>query len=179
VNTNPNELEVLISAEEIKHQVQRVGKQLDQIYAGKELTIILIMKGAICLVSDLIRTLHIPHSIEFVRGSSYGQQGTKRGALTLFGIDSLNLAGKNVLVVDDIFDSGVTLFSIVHEIQKQHPHSIRTLVLLSKKVPRAVDFTPDHVLFEVENRFVVGYGLDYKEHYRGLSTVSAFKVEPK
>jgi len=168
-----SELQVLIKPEEIAQKIVAVGKKLDAEYAGKELTLIMVMKGAICLVADLIRQLSIPCSIEFIQGSSYGQKGTKPGALTLFGIEELKLAGKDVLLVDDIYDSGKTLTEIVRRLKEKHPATLKSLVLLNKKVPRETPYLPDYILFDIEDRFVVGYGLDYKEHYRNLPGVYA------
>ncbi|MES2344670.1 MAG: hypoxanthine phosphoribosyltransferase [Chlamydiota bacterium] len=163
-----DKLEVVISEEEILKKISSVAKQLDHDYAGQEIVIVIVMKGAICLVADLIRHLSSPCSLEFVRGSSYGARGVERGDLIITGLEAMNVTGKNVLVVDDIFDSGTTLTEIVNQFKKLQPITLKSLVLLSKKVERTVNYTPDYVLFEIENRFVVGYGLDYKEHYRGL-----------
>jgi hypoxanthine phosphoribosyltransferase len=163
-----DELEVVISQEEILKKISDVAKQLDDDYAGQEIVIVMVMKGAICLVADLIRHLSSPCSLEFVRGSSYGARGVERGDLIVTGLEEMHIAGKHVLVVDDIFDSGTTLTAIMNQLKKLQPKTLKSLVLLSKQVERKVNYTPDYVLFEVENRFVVGYGLDYKEHYRGL-----------
>ena len=170
-------LELLISEEAILTKISEIGKRLDADYKGKELTIVMIMKGAICLVADLIRHIHVPCSLEFIQGSSYGQRGTKRGELSVFGLEKINLAKKHVLIVDDIFDSGATLSEVMSRLKLQEPKSLRSLVLLSKKVPRKTDYVPDYVLFEIEDRFVVGYGLDYKERFRGLPGVYALMME--
>jgi hypoxanthine phosphoribosyltransferase len=170
-------LELLISEKSILAKITEIAKQLDQDYRGKELTVVMIMKGAICLVADLIRQLHVPCSLEFVQGSSYGKRGMARGKLSIFGIERINLAKKHVLIVDDIFDSGKTLSEVVTQLKKQEPKSLKSLVLLSKNVPRKTKYTPDYVLFEIEDRFVVGYGLDYKERYRGLPGVYALMME--
>jgi hypoxanthine phosphoribosyltransferase len=169
-------LELLISEKKISNKLLEISKKLDVDYQDKELMIVMIMKGALCLVADLIRHIQTRCSIEFVQGSSYGYQGVKRGELKVFGIDHLNIDGKNVLVVDDIFDSGITLNHVVSQLKEKRPKSIRSLVLLSKKVARKVNYIPDYILFEIEDQFVVGYGLDYKEYYRGLSGVYALET---
>lgn len=158
-------------------KIAEIALKLESEYRGKELTIVMIMKGAICLVADLIRHLQIPCSIEFIQTSSYGQRGTKRGELAIFGLENIQLAKKHVLVLDDIFDSGATLTEVMKRLKAQEPKSIKSLVLLSKKVPRKTEYNPDYVLFEIEDRFVVGYGLDYKEHYRGLPGVYVLMME--
>lgn len=172
-----DKLEVLISQEEIERQIKNVAIKIDADYHGDEIVIVIVMKGAICLVADLIRALHNPCSLEFICGSSYGLGGTERGKLTLTGIQGLQLKDKNVLVVDDIYDSGTTLTRIMEELKELQPATLKSLVLLSKNVPRKFSYKPDYVLFEIENRFVVGYGLDYKEYYRGLPGIFALPKE--
>ncbi len=171
------QLELLISEQSIISKISEIADKLNTEYRDKELTIVMIMKGAICLVADLIRHIQIPCSIEFIQASSYGARGAKRGELTIFGLENIQLAKKHVLVVDDIFDSGATLSEVMNRLKVQDPKSLKSLVLLSKKVPRKTEYNPDYVLFEIEDRFVVGYGLDYKEHYRGLPGVYALMME--
>lgn len=131
----------------------------------------MVMKGAFILVGDLMRRLHLPISLETVQAASYGEGGMVKGDVELVGVDGLEIASKHVLVVDDIFDTGETLAEIMKRLQEKGPKSLRSLVLLSKDVPRNIDYRPDFSLFEIEDRFVVGYGLDYKEYYRGLPDI--------
>jgi hypoxanthine phosphoribosyltransferase len=170
-------LDLLISSEQIRKKIAAVGQELDQLYSGQELTILMVMKGAICLVADLIREIHLPCAIEFMRASSYGHRGTQKGELVLSGLDELNLKDKNILLVDDIFDSGETFSQIIPQLLAKQPKTLKSLVLLSRKIPKHTRVKPDIVLFEIENQFVVGYGLDYKEHYRGLPGVYAFYTD--
>ncbi len=172
-----DKLELLISNEKIKEKIEQVAKILDAEYAGEEITIVMVMKGAICLTADLIRELESPCTVEYVKASSYGHRGTQRGELKVIGLDSLNLEGKNVLLVDDIYDSGATLTQILARLQEKNPKTLKSLVLLAKKVDRHTSYLPDYVLFEIENHFVIGYGLDYKEHYRGLPGIFLFKSD--
>jgi len=168
------EPKMLISPQEIAAKIEDAGRQIDADYNGEELTIVMVMKGAVCLASDLIRTLKTPTLIEYIKASSYGQNGAVRGALTIHGLDSLDLSSKHVLVVDDIFDSGFTMEGIVAQLQQKNPKSIKTLVLLSKNIERKTAYRPDYVLFDIDDHFVVGYGLDYKEKYRGLPGIYYF-----
>lgn len=168
-------LQVLISQEQIQEQITQIAARLDQEYTGKQLCIVMVMKGAICLVADLIRKLHLPCEIEFVKASSYGQRGSSRGELYLKGLEDIVIENKHILVVDDIFDSGETLSQIVSIFLKRQPASLKSLVLLNKNVDRSVAYKPDYVLFDIDNHFVVGYGLDYKELYRGLDGVYLLK----
>lgn len=164
-------LEPLISAQEIQERVLATAEMLDTEYKGRELVMVIVMKGAVCVGADLLRALHIPCSLEYVRASSYGKHGDVRGELTVLGVDQLDITGKDVLLVDDIFDSGVTLQTVAEKLQEKNPRSLKTLVLLSKNVPHVATIVPDYTLFHVENYFVVGYGLDYKESFRGLPAV--------
>jgi hypoxanthine phosphoribosyltransferase len=172
-NENTN-LELLISSETIDHRLQEVAQDIEKEYLDKDLVLVPVMKGAMCITSDLMRYLHIPCTIECVKASSYGQHGTKRGLLTISGMDQLDLSSKHLLVIDDILDSGQTMKGIVEHLQQKNPKSIKTLVLLSKNVRRSSAFCPDYVLFDIADRFVVGYGLDYKEYYRNLPGIYAF-----
>ena len=167
----------LISAEEIKQKVDQFAAILEAVYQGEELVVVMVMKGAFCLTADLIRGMKIPLTIETIRASSYGQGGTQRGELTITGLTDIELTGKNVLVIDDIIDSGTTLAQIVAKIGEKKPKSVKSLVLLSKNVPRAIDYSPDFVLFDIENQFVVGYGLDYKELYRNLPGIYLYSED--
>lgn len=169
-------LELLLSKEAIAEKIAQAAARLDRLYGQEELVIVAVMKGAICLVADLMRALKEPTVIlECVQASSYGARGDQRGELTVGSLSPIDIVDKHVLLVDDIFDSGHTLHTIAKHLQSKNPRSLRTLVLLSKQVPREMAWEPDEVLFSIENRFVVGYGLDYNERYRALDGVYAQK----
>lgn len=161
-------LTLLFSQEQIAQKVQAFAKQIKQDYQNKDLVILMVLKGALCLVSDLMRQIELPFEIDFIKCSSYGPLGTRRGELEISGLDRLELRGRDVLIVDDIFDSGQTLASLKAALKEKGPRSVKSLVLLSKQVPHVNADRPEYVLFEIEDLFVVGYGLDYKEQYRGL-----------
>lgn len=167
-------MEELISADEIREKIHAAAGQIEEDWAGEPLTVVMVMKGVICVASDLIRALKVPCTFETIRASSYGQRGKVQGELIIEGFEKLDLEGKNVLLVDDIFDSGKTMESIALKLQQLKPKSLKSLALLVKKVPRTVLYRPDYTLFEIENRFVIGYGLDYKELYRNLPGIYAF-----
>lgn len=170
----PLELDLLISHEEIQERISQIAVELELDYDRKEIVIVVIMKGAICLAADLIRAISFPCTIEYMQASSYGMQGEVRGNIQIQGMETLDLASKNVLLIDDIFDSGNTLFQVRQALAEQKPKSIKSLVLLSKNIS-CLNYQPDYILFSIENRFVVGYGLDYKEYYRGLQGIYQFK----
>jgi hypoxanthine phosphoribosyltransferase len=177
VNRSTTYLELLIPEDAIQERIHEIAKTLAVDYESKEILLVMIMKGSLCLVADLIRVLKVPTSIEFVHCSSYGERGSVRGRLRVMGLEQIDARDKHVLIVDDIFDSGYTLLEVISRLQAMQPASLKTLVLLSKGVPRKVPYQPDYVLFEIEDRFVVGYGLDYKERFRGLTGVYALLLE--
>ncbi len=171
------QLKELISSAEIKERLLQVSRVLDEKYYGEELVILMIMKGAVCLAADLIRTLNMKLSIDYIRCSSY--EGQERGDLTIIGEEYLDLENKNVLVVDDIFDSGVTMDSVVKKLKLKNPKRMESLVLLNKLIEKSTEYRPDYTLFDVEDLFVVGYGLDYNENYRELPGIYVFKNSPE
>ena len=136
----------------------------------------MVLKGSFILVSDLIRHLHLPIRIEAVQAMSYGEGGIVKGEQEIAGVGSLDIKDRHVLLIDDIFDTGETLAELSRKIHEKKPASLRSLVLLTKDVPRNTDFRPDISLFDIEDRFVVGYGLDYKEYYRGLPDIYSIEM---
>ena len=162
----------LIPQEKIAERITEIGAQLSEEY--EELTIVMIMKGAICLGADLMRAITIPTTFECIQCDSY--HNGKRGELTIKDFDELDLTGKHVLLIDDVIDSGVTMATTARMLEEKRPASLRSLVLLSKTVDRQREYTPDYILFEVEDRFVVGYGIDYNECYRGLPDICWVEV---
>ncbi|MBI3236980.1 MAG: hypoxanthine phosphoribosyltransferase [Chlamydiales bacterium] len=167
-------IELLISKRQIADRIEVVARAINEQYQGRELTIIMVMKGAICVAADLIRSLNVPFTIDYLKASSYGQRGMQAGELKITNLENIDIEGKHVLIVDDIFDTGNTMVTLLSRIQEKNPKSLKSLVLLVKDVSRKITYRPDFVLFDIPNRFVVGYGLDYKEHYRGLPGVFAF-----
>ncbi len=170
MTTTIQDFKLLISKEQIDSRIKEVAAEINQQYQGKEITLVMVMKGAIYLTADLMREITVPCMLEFVRASSYGL-GTVSGELTLQGIEDLSLQGKHVIIIDDIFDTGKTMTTIQEKLLLQQPASLKTLVLLLKNRPRTIADVPDYVLFPIEDEFVIGYGLDYQEHYRGLPGV--------
>jgi hypoxanthine phosphoribosyltransferase len=161
----------LITNIEIQSRIKEIAEQINHDYEGQELTLIMIMKGAVCIASDLIQKITVPCTIEYMQASSYGQNGTQAGVLTLKGIENLDLEGKHILLVDDIFDTGATITKIKAELAQYNPTSIKSAVLLVKNKARAMQEIPEYIAFTIENQFVIGYGLDYKELYRGLPDI--------
>ena len=171
MNPKAPQFETLISEKEIARGISELSSCLNEEYFSSSLVLIAVLKGAVPFLCDLMRQLDCDVEIGFLQASSYGERGTQRGDLTLTTPSPLNLKGKDVLILDDIFDSGSTLSAIVSELKKYHPNTLKTAVLLSKKVPRKTDLIPDYTLFEIDDHFVIGYGLDYKEKYRNLPAI--------
>jgi len=164
-------MKLLISAQEIQKKIEQLAQRLNTDFHGKEVLLLMVMKGAFCFVADLIRHLSFPLTIECVSASSYGARGTERGDLRVHGLETVTASGKHVLVVDDIFHSGHTLSHIVSEVQKYNPLTVHSLVLLLKEHPREINYFPDYFLFKIGEPFVVGYGMDLNERYRELPAI--------
>jgi hypoxanthine phosphoribosyltransferase len=162
---------LLLSEKQICEKVAEAARWIDERYEEEEILLIAVLKGSVCFVADLIRLLSTPFQLEFVCAQSYGMRGTKPGELTLKGLEDLDLQGRHLLVIDDIYDTGQTLSHICKALKEQNPKTVTTLTLLRKILPQQGLFKPDYVCFDIEDRFVIGYGLDYKEHYRGLKEI--------
>ncbi|GMU19326.1 MAG: hypoxanthine phosphoribosyltransferase [Candidatus Babeliales bacterium] len=167
----------LITRDQIAERVVSLGRKIDAIYCKDSqtpLVILTVMKGAMIFAADLIRAIQMPNTeLQFIQASSYGHNGTQAGQLTIRGVDQLTIENKHVLIVDDIFDTGVTISKIKAQILEKNPASIKSLVLLRKLGKSKVKETPDFFGFEIPDKFVIGYGLDYKECYRGLPSIWA------
>lgn len=162
----------LLSEAQIRDGIERLAGEISRHYAGRPLTIIGVMTGSIVLLADLIRRLDLPLRVGLVQARSYRGAATTPGELAI-NTDLLpEVAGRDVLLVDDIFDTGHTLATLVEALNRLEPRSLRSAVLLAKLGRREVDYRPDHVAFEIPNEFVVGYGLDYRDAFRHLPFVA-------
>ena len=161
----------LFSASQIQKRVKEIGRQITEDYKGKSPVVICTLKGAVHFFSDLTRSIKLPLNFDFVQISSY-RSGTVSGKMELVKPLLGNLAGKDVIIVEDIVDSGNTLSFFTKELQKQNPTSLKICTFLDKKERRQTDITPDYCCFEVPDLFIVGYGLDFAEKYRELPFVA-------
>lgn len=163
----------LFLREHITARVTGLGARISNDYVRHDrLTIVAIMKGAFPFAADLMRKIEkVPVVFEYIQTSSYGQNGTEPGKLTIVGLDKLNLEGQHVLLVDDIFDTGETISKVLAQIRAKKPASVRSAVLLLKNKPRSVKEVPEYVAFQIEDQFVIGNGLDYKEKFRELPDI--------
>lgn len=167
---------ILYSESTILSRLDEIGWQLSQDYKGKNLTVVAIMNGSIMFMSDLLKRIIIPLQIDCWSISSYhGSKST--GNIKFRQHDIVDVNDRHVLLLDDILDSGLTLHTIKNKIlAESNASSVKSCVLLSKKVKRTKDIEADYVGFEIENEFVVGYGLDYNEHYRNLPYIAVLKT---
>ena len=161
----------LIPAHQIALRVAELGRTIGADFRGKPLTILGVLNGSVILVADLMRSVQVPHRVGFVRASSYAGPTTEPGSLSV-GLNLMpEITGRDVLLVDDIFDTGRTMVRLLDELQRYRPASLRTAVLLWKQGRSEVDAIPDYFGFQIPNAFVVGYGLDYDDDYRHLPDI--------
>lgn len=168
---------VLISEEELKARVLEIGSQISRDYEGKNLLMVSVLKGSVVFMSDLMRSITIPCRIDFMAISSYGSGVKTSGVVKIIKDLDIPLEGYDLLIVEDILDSGMTLDYTIGMLRGRNPKSIRLCTLLDKPERRKVDIKADYVGFTVPDAFVVGYGLDYDEKYRNLPYVGILKPE--
>ena len=161
-------MELLFSASKIAEKVESLGMQISKEYQSKNLHILAILKGSFMFASDLVRNINVPFQIDFIRISTYSNKDAPE-TKPLITIDQIiDIKGKDVLVIDDILDTGHTLFAFNELLGFKNPNSIKICTLLDKSCRREVKISPDFWGFKINDGFVVGYGLDYAEKYRGL-----------
>ncbi len=165
----------LLTQEQIKDGVERLATQIGADFKGRRLTIVGVMTGSIVFLADLIRRLDLPLSVGVVQARSYRGPRITPGRLTINSDLLPNVRGREVLIVDDIFDTGYTLFELISQIDELQPAGIRSAVLLLKAGRQKVAIRPDYIGFEIPDSFVVGYGLDYQDAYRNLPFVAALE----
>lgn len=176
MDLNGAELEVLIPAEEIDRRVRDLGRELSRIYYGERPVVIPLLRGGFMFAADLVRSMDVDMQVEFLGAASYGDQTRSSGEVRLTLDTSLPLAGRHILLVEDIVDTGLTLAYIQKLLISREPASLRTVVLLDKEVPRKVEVEVDRRLFHIPDRFVFGYGLDSPGGYdRNLRDIVAVR----
>ena len=170
-------LRILISREVLSARVSELGAQISADYAGRDLFLVAVLKGSVVFLADLIRTITIPHRIDFMATSSYGASTQSSGVVQILKDLEDSIEGQNVLVVEDIIDSGHTLAYLRRLLLARNPASLRICSLLDKKERREADVPVDYTGFAIPNEFVVGYGLDFNELYRNLPFIGVLKPE--
>ena len=169
-------IDVMISEEEIANKVKELAKQIEKDYEGEQLLVVGILKGASVFVSDLIRKIDLDVNIDFKSVSSYGNGTESSGTVRILKDLDVDIAGKNVLIVEDIIDSGLTLSNLVKELKIRNPKSLKLCTLLDKPQRRTSNIPVDYVGFVIEDKFIVGYGIDWAEKYRNLPYIGSVTV---
>lgn len=162
----------LLSEEEIQQGVRRLAREVSGFYAGRPLTVVGVLTGSLVLLADLIRQIDLPLRVGVIQARSYRGQVTRPGPLEINGSMLPDIKGRDVLLVDDIFDTGHTLATLLDEMRTLEARSVRSAVLLRKQGRQETAVIPDHVAFEIPDVFVVGYGLDHQDAYRHLPFVA-------
>ena len=166
---------VLFTEQELKDRVAELAAQIDRDYAGKEPMLISVLRGSFIFMADLARAIHLPCTVDFMAVSSYGSGTTSSGQVKITKDLSESIEGRDIIVVEDILDSGNTLSYLFQLLQARHPASVRLCTLLDKPSRRTKPITADYTGFTVDDLFVVGYGLDYAEKYRNLPYIGILK----
>jgi len=162
------EIKVMISEEEVRRKITELGKQISEDYADKQIHLICVLKGGAFFMCELAKWITVPVSLDFMCVSSYGDGTSSSGVVRIAKDLDESIEGKDVLIVEDIIDSGRTLHYLMSVLEKRHPKSMRLCTLLDKPERRVKDVPVDYVCFEIPDEFVVGYGLDYMQEYRNL-----------
>src|SRR5882762_672624 len=163
--------EILIGRDELQRRIRELGEEISADYVGRDLLLIGVLKGAVFFMADLMRNLTIPCEIDFMAISSYGDSTDSSGVVRILKDLDINIEGRDVLIVEDIIDSGLTLSYLMRNLEAREPASLEICSLLTKPERREIDVPVRYVGFEIPNRFVIGYGLDFAERYRNLPYV--------
>jgi len=174
---NQADLEVLISEKEIQAKVDELAETITKDYAGQDLLVVGILKGAFIFMADLVRHIRLPVTVDFMDMSSYGSSTRSSGEVRILKDLEKPIEGKHVLIVEDIVDTGLTLNYIAELLRNRSPKSVRICALLDKPSRRKVDIVPDYCGFTIPDHFVVGYGLDYNDQYRNFRDICIVPAE--
>ena len=167
-------MRILLSESQIAERLDELGRQLSETYRGRPLTVVGVLTGSLLFVADLMRKLDVPHQVGFLQASSY-RGGMKSGTLSINREYFPEVTDRDVLLIDDIFDTGCTLSTLLEMLQSARPSSLRSAVLLWKQGTQKVSLQPDFYGFKIPNEFVVGYGLDHNQNYRHLPCISVLE----
>jgi len=172
---DPHIGEILVQADDVRRRVRELGAEIGRDYADKDLLLVGILKGAVFFLADLMRALDIPCEVDFMAVASYGSATDSSGVVRILKDLDQPIAGRNVLIVEDIVDSGLTLQYLLRNLGARDPASVDVCALLTKPDRRKVELDPRYVGFEIPDRFAIGYGLDHAERYRNLPYVAALR----
>ena len=169
--------EVLVPSEDLQRRIAELGAEISRDYEGRDLVMIGVLKGAVLFIADLMRQLTVPCEVDFMAVSSYGSSTDSSGVVRILKDLEAPIEGRDVLIVEDIIDSGLTLQYLLRNLRARTPGSLEVCALLTKPARRRVELPIRYVGFEIPNRYVIGYGLDYAQRYRNLSYVAVLDEE--
>lgn len=169
--------EILITEEEISERIKELGEEITRDYKEKDLMVVGILKGAVVFMSELCKRIDLPIDMDFMSVSSYGTSSKSTGEVKIIKDLDGSVEGKDILIVEDIIDTGLTLSYLTDNLKKRGANSVKIITLLDKVIRRNLQVKVDYLGFEVPNEFIIGYGLDYAERYRNLPFVAALKEE--
>jgi hypoxanthine phosphoribosyltransferase len=167
--------EILVQRDELEHRVRELAKEVSRDYADRDLLLVGVLKGAVFFLSDLMRHLEIDCEVDFMAVSSYGSSTDSSGVVRILKDLDISIEGRHVLIIEDIVDSGLTLSYLLRTLKARNPASLEVCALLTKPERRKVELPIRYVGFEIPNRFVIGYGLDYAERFRNLPFVAVLE----
>jgi hypoxanthine phosphoribosyltransferase len=168
--------EIIVQADDLQHRVAELGAEVSRDYAGKDLLLVGVLKGAIFFLSDLMRHIDVPCEVDFMAVASYGSATESSGVVRILKDLDIAIEGRDVLIVEDIVDSGLTLQYLLRSLQTRNPASLEVCALLTKPSRREVDLPARYIGFEIPDKFAIGYGLDHAEKYRNLPFVAALNI---
>ncbi|HEY6973982.1 MAG TPA: hypoxanthine phosphoribosyltransferase [Nitrospiraceae bacterium] len=169
----------IVTQEEMRTRIRELGKQITADYSGKDFVLVGVLKGAYAFYADLARAIRIPMRVDFIVVTSYGSQAKTSGKVKMVTELTEDIKGKDVLLVEDIVDSGLTIQYLVKQLSKRKPRSVKICTLLSKPERRTVDVPLAYIGFNIPDKYVVGYGLDYQQKYRNLPYLAVLDVDGK
>ena len=169
--------EILVQADDLQHRVRQMGEQITKDYEGKDLLLIGVLKGAVFFLADLMREIECPCEVDFMAVSSYGSMTDSSGVVRIQKDLDSSIEGKDVLIVEDIVDSGLTLQYLMRTLEARKPASLEVCALLTKPERRKIETDARYIGFEIPDKFAIGYGLDHAERYRNLPYVAALRLE--
>ena len=165
--------EVLVATDDLQRRIGELGAEISRDYEGRDLVMVGVLKGAVLFIADLMRELTVPCEVDFMALSSYGSETDSSGVVRILKDLDASIEGRDVLIVEDIIDSGLTLHYLMRNLKAREPRSLEVCALLTKPERRRVDLPIRYVGFEIPNRFAIGYGLDHAQRYRNLGFVAA------
>ena len=169
--------EIIVQADDLQHRVRELGAEITSDYDGRDLLLVGVLKGAVFFLADLMRHIEVPCEVDFMAVASYGSATESSGVVRILKDLDMAIEGRDVLIVEDIVDSGLTLQYLLRSLKTRNPHTLEVCALLTKPSRREVDLPARYIGFEIPDKFAIGYGLDHAEKYRNLPYVAALQLD--